>query len=316
MKRLLIYFFYDKDGIVDDYVPYFLEKFQPFCEEICTVVNGTITEKSRNKLEKYSNIVLERENTGFDVEAYRYGLNHYGFEKIRNNFDEVLLTNFTNYGPFFPLEEMFKNIEETDCDWWAPFKWYIKETDFRHMPSFFNVYKKNIIKSEEFEKYWKNLPKIQTYADSVLKHEQKQTKHWQNLGFKEGTWIDDFKYKDFWNEYWPLTKADRLVIEDKYAFIKRRSFYSEMINEEQFILVQNFLRYIEEKNLYDTKLIAKNLCRTLTFVEPKKDFKYWKYKLLYKIHPNKDKRKKYIQRLEKYLFTPKYKKLINNYNRE
>ena len=74
MKRLMIYFFYDKDGIVDDYVPYFLEKFKPYCEEICTVVNGTVTDDSRKKLEKYSNIVLERENTGFDSGAYKHGI--------------------------------------------------------------------------------------------------------------------------------------------------------------------------------------------------------------------------------------------------
>ena len=316
MKRLMIYFFYDKDGIVDDYVPYFLEKFKPFCEEICTVVNGNVTNKSKQKLEKYSNVVLVRENTGLDVEAYKYGLNHYGFEKIKNDFDEVILTNFTIYGPFYPLDEMFENIEKSESDWWAPFKWYIKETDFRHMPSFFNVYKKNLITSPEFEKYWNNIPKIQSYADSVFLHEQKQTKHWQNLGFKESIWIDDYKYKEFWNEYWPLTKADRLVIEDGYPFIKRRSFYPEMLTEEQFILIQNVLKYLNEKNLYDTNLITKNLYRTLNFVKPKKDFKYWKYKLLYKIHPNKDKRKKYIQRLKIYLIISEYKEFIKNYNRK
>ena len=83
MKRLMIYSFYDKDGIVDDYVPYFLEKFKPYCEEICTVVNGTVTEESRKKLEKYSNVVFERENIGFDSGAYKYGIKHYGYEKLK-----------------------------------------------------------------------------------------------------------------------------------------------------------------------------------------------------------------------------------------
>ena len=314
MKRLMIYFFYDKDGIVDDYVPYFLEKFKPYCEEICTVVNGTVTEESRKKLEKYSNIVLERENTGLDVEAYKHGLNYYGFEKIRNEFDEVWLTNFTIYGPFYSLDEMFKNIEETDCDWWAPFKWYIKEHDFRHMPSFFNVYKKNLIQSTEFEKYWTEMPKIKSYYNSCAIHEQKQTKHWQSLGFKEGTWIDDSKYKEFWDNHWPLTKADRAVIEDKYPFIKRRCFYPDyLFTKSQFELIKNILNYLKKNNLYDTNLIVSNLKRTLDFSLPKKDLKYWKYRLLYKIHPNKEKREKYTKRLQSYFEIPKYEKFLANF---
>ena len=139
MKRLMIYFIYDKDGIVDNYIPYFLSSFKPYCEEICIVVNGFLTEESKQKLEKVSSQILIRENKGLDVGAYKYGLNHYGFKNIKENFDEVILTNFTLFGPCFPLDDMFKNIEEQDCDWWAPFKWYIKLHNFRHMPSFFNV---------------------------------------------------------------------------------------------------------------------------------------------------------------------------------
>ena len=30
MKRLGIYFFYDKDGVVDDYIPFFLRQLKPF----------------------------------------------------------------------------------------------------------------------------------------------------------------------------------------------------------------------------------------------------------------------------------------------
>ena len=89
---------------------------------------------------------------------------HYGFDKIKEIYDEVIVTNFTLFGPFFPLDDMFKNIEEQDCDWWAPFKWYIETDDFRHMPSFFNVYKKNLISSPLFEEYWVNMPEITLFS--------------------------------------------------------------------------------------------------------------------------------------------------------
>ena len=34
MKRLAIYLFYDHDGIVDDYIPYKLEKLKEFVQDI------------------------------------------------------------------------------------------------------------------------------------------------------------------------------------------------------------------------------------------------------------------------------------------
>lgn len=55
MKRLMIYFFYDKDGIVDDYIPYFLKSFKPFCEKICVVVNGLLTNDSKKVLKEIAN---------------------------------------------------------------------------------------------------------------------------------------------------------------------------------------------------------------------------------------------------------------------
>ena len=37
IKRLVIYFFYDKDGIVDRYVPYMLEDMKKNCSELFVV---------------------------------------------------------------------------------------------------------------------------------------------------------------------------------------------------------------------------------------------------------------------------------------
>ena len=38
MKRLAIYLFYDHDGIVDDYIPYKLEKLKEFVQDIWFLV--------------------------------------------------------------------------------------------------------------------------------------------------------------------------------------------------------------------------------------------------------------------------------------
>ena len=47
VKRLIIYFIYDKDGIVDDYIIYMLNALRQNASEIVAVVNGTLENKSK-----------------------------------------------------------------------------------------------------------------------------------------------------------------------------------------------------------------------------------------------------------------------------
>ena len=42
-KRLLIFFFYDKKGIVDDYIPSMLEDLRKTVDDIFIVCNGLLT---------------------------------------------------------------------------------------------------------------------------------------------------------------------------------------------------------------------------------------------------------------------------------
>ena len=47
MKRLGIYFFFDKDGIVDKYVDYVLEDLTKHVDKLIVVCNGQLNERGR-----------------------------------------------------------------------------------------------------------------------------------------------------------------------------------------------------------------------------------------------------------------------------
>ena len=49
VKRLIAYFIYDKQGIVDDYIIYMLCALKEHSSEIAVVVNGKLTSESREK---------------------------------------------------------------------------------------------------------------------------------------------------------------------------------------------------------------------------------------------------------------------------
>ena len=49
-NRLAVYCFYDRDGVVDDYVVYFLRELRKNVSRICCVVNGKLTDGGRTAL--------------------------------------------------------------------------------------------------------------------------------------------------------------------------------------------------------------------------------------------------------------------------
>ena len=179
IKRLVIYFFYDKDGIVDDYIPYMLEDLNRNVSEILVVCNGKLTPESRITLEKYTSNILVRDNKGFDVWAYKEGLEIYGWDRLAH-FDEVVLMNFTIMGPLYPLKEMFDDMGEKDLDFWgitafhsAPFDPFgtIKYNYLPlHIQSHFIAIRNKMLTSVEFKKYWDKMPMINKYEEAVGFH--------------------------------------------------------------------------------------------------------------------------------------------------
>lgn len=62
MKRLGIFFFYDRDGIVDRYIPVMLDDLCKNLERLVVVVNGKLTDRGRDILNRFSNEIIVREN--------------------------------------------------------------------------------------------------------------------------------------------------------------------------------------------------------------------------------------------------------------
>ena len=299
MKRLLIYFFYDKDGIVDDYVPYFLSSIRPYCSEICVVVNEFLTPDGKKKLEAHSDKLLIRKNKGLDAEAYKQAILDYGYEKLKE-FDDLLLANFTIFGPVYDFNEMFEKMDNADCDWWGVYKSpQPSPIKYDHIPSFFVNYKKNIFHSEDFKNYWETLEDINTYSDSVTFHEQRQTPYYDNLGYKNATFLDYTKYKNDFDKVWEYYCADKMLIEDRYPFIKRRLMFLDFgIKIRNNDAIENIFNYLKTKNLYNINYIKENIERTQNILSTQKPlkFKHILWLINSKFSFNKEKREHYKEK--------------------
>src|SRR5262245_30471406 len=102
MNRCAIVFFYDPEGIVDEYMHYLVASLRPLCSYILFVANGAIRIADEERLRGVTDDILCRPNEGFDAWAYKAGLERIGRQMLAA-FDETLLLNHTCYGPIFPF---------------------------------------------------------------------------------------------------------------------------------------------------------------------------------------------------------------------
>jgi len=224
MKRLGIFFFYEKNGDVDDFITYYLADLNKNLTELVVVCNGKLSEQGRAAFSQFTDNIIVRENKGLDVWAYKTALDSYGWAKL-SEFDEIVMTNSTLMGPVRPLKEMFDAMwENQDLDFWGlsihhgaksnPFKGkHLYNYLPVHIQSHFIVYRQRFVQNPELQAYWDNMPMIESYTDSVQRYEAVFTKQFEDKGFKWDVYVKTDDLKDFTD--YPLLVCPTLLLREK-----------------------------------------------------------------------------------------------------
>ncbi|MEK5240002.1 rhamnan synthesis F family protein [Paenibacillus sp. FSL L8-0470] len=272
INRLGIFFFYDKDGIVDNYITYMLEDMKKNVSDLLVVCNGKVTPEGRQKLQEITEDVFVRDNTGFDVWAYKEGMQYYGWDKLRE-YDEVIFFNFTIFGPLYPFKEMFDSMDEKDVDFWgittyhgAPYDpfgkikyGYLPE----HIQSHFIVVRNDMLVSYEFKKYWDDMGPITSYEEAICYHEAIFTKTFNDKGFKWKAYVDTSDMLK--HSHAPILMAALELVKNRSCpIVKRRSFihhYADFLNYTTGEQSVDIYEYIRDNLDYDVNLIWDNILR-------------------------------------------------------
>lgn len=286
MRRLGIFVFYDTRGVVDDYVNYFLEDLKKNIDELLIVCNGKLTEEGRGKLTKYAKDIIMRPNKGLDTWAYKEGLDHYGWDRL-SQYDEVILLNDTVFGPVFPFSEMFEAMEKKVLDFWGitrHAKLDVQEFNSEygyvpeHIQSYFTVFRKRFIQSPDLQRYWDELPQVDSYKDAVGKHEIVFTKHFSDLGYKWDTYVQDSYLLE--RNYQPLMAYPMELVRDcRCPIFKKRVFFQEYEWYRDNTLGNTALKlyeYLKENTDYPVELLVKHLLRTRNMTDLYRNF-HWNY---------------------------------------
>ena len=281
VNRLLIYFFYDADGIVDRYVPYMLEGLREHCTEIFVICNGKLTPEGRGKLENIADEVYVRENKGFDVWAYKTALEHYGWDKLAE-YDEVIMMNYSLFGPLYPFNEMFKKMNNKNVDFWGITMHHKVDYDCwntckykyipAHIQSSFLVIRQSLIKSIEYKKMWNEMPMINSYAESIGLYEAVFTKEFNEKGFKSDVYIDTSDLKDY-TRYPLMMMSDEMIIHRRCPVMKVKSFsqnYYDILTDTIGNCTIDSFDYIKDNLTYDTDMIWEHVLRVYNMADIKK----------------------------------------------
>ncbi|MDF2506659.1 MAG: lipopolysaccharide biosynthesis protein [Microbacterium sp.] len=263
-RRVIFYFVYDHRGEIDDYIPYKLEALREHSDHIFVVVNGDLTDEGRARLEAVADTVWQRENTGFDVWAYKTAMEQFGEGRLAE-YDELVLMNYTFFGPVRPFGPVFDRMNAEPVHFWGMTDYgeekpnpFTKEGVLhRHNQSHWNVVRRELFLSQQWRDYWRDMPTITTYVDSILNHESRFTHHFEELGFTSGV---AFPEADYPSGHPALINAD-LLLDDGCPVLKRRPFFHYPPYLDQHAVIGRWTIEKAESYGYPVAMIWSNLVR-------------------------------------------------------
>ena len=281
-RRAGIYFIYDSEGIIDRYIPYMLNDLAQNLSFLLIVVNGILSSNGRNILSAITPNIFVRDNLGFDVWAYKEGLEYIGWDHLKE-YDEIVMMNNTIFGPIYPFKETFDAMNSRDVDFWGLAKHHgykskpllYEKCKYNYVPAYiyscFITVRKSLFLNSDFRQYWDNMPMIQSYEESVSYHESIFTKDFEDKGYKSDVYVntDDLElYHPSLLMHYPL----ELIKNRRFPVFRRKlffNFYNEFLDASCGQSAWELYNYLKNETSYDVEMIWENILRTANMYDIK-----------------------------------------------
>ena len=166
-SHICLFAHYDLNGIIDDYVIYYLKELAKVQLDIVFItVCEKINDKELIKIKKYVTHVVVRENIGYDFGSWKIGYDYL----IENDIPVETLTfvNDSVYGPFNNLSHIYNKMNDKNFDVWGLTDNYYSTY---HLQSYFLVFNKKVINSMLFIDFMKSIKSIDDKVELIEKYE-------------------------------------------------------------------------------------------------------------------------------------------------
>ena len=181
MKRVAIFASFNRDGVIAPFVVYFLKELNKEVENIVFIADNEVLPREEEKIKDV--VVYSRcERHGcYDFGSYRRGFEWAEENGLLKDADELIFCNDSCYGPIYPFEGVFTEMEKRDCDFWGMTESYQIS---HHIQSYFMVFRKKVFSSETFKAFVSSFEKKENFWGYVENYETKFTDYLCEAGFK------------------------------------------------------------------------------------------------------------------------------------
>ena len=153
-KRLFLVAGYDKDGIIDDALIYYVSKLSEF-GDVILCMDCDCKKSETDKIKKYTIHTITKHHGEYDFGSYKHAFQYARNKGILKNYDFVYLVNDSVFGPMFNITKTIQDIELTTTD--ACGMVISKHKTHSFMESWFVRLNKKIFLSIWFDKFISNV---------------------------------------------------------------------------------------------------------------------------------------------------------------
>ncbi len=268
-KRMAVFAYYDKNGIVDDYAIFLLKAIGEHCKNITVVVNGFTTPDSERRLKLNCTQIIYRDNIGFDFGAYKQAIAE---TSNIEQYDEILFFNQTILGPVYSLNTIFSSMSaKKKADFWSIIRNIPdnSESDDQSAAEFldnsFFVVRRNMFKSPDFKEYWESLEFTENSDYEPKKQSSNFTKFFTEKGFHFTTYLNVERFEACTTNVIVDNPIELLNL--GFPFFKRNALLTAHNNDNVGASAKKsreLYDFVRTNTDYPVSFINKNLLRTLS----------------------------------------------------
>lgn len=168
MDRVAIFAHYDRDGLIDQHVLYYLRGLNAVADRVLFVSDCELAHSEAAKLAGVAELVAVGRHGEYDFGSWKRGLAYLG-DRLAD-WDELILANDSCYAPIFPFDEAFARMSVRPCDAWSAMA-ATSAGQISFLNSFFLVFRRPILNDPEFLAFWPKIEPQPYVGDVVSKYE-------------------------------------------------------------------------------------------------------------------------------------------------
>lgn len=185
-SRIAIFASFSQDGMIHDYVIYYLKELKKVCDVIIFVADNPIIPSEIEKIKDIVYLAQFERHEEYDFGSYKRGYLYAQRKGLLKDCEELIVCNDSCYGPVYPFKNIFDKMDKKKCDFWG----LISNTDVKfHLQSFFYVFKKAVIQSGKVGSFFERVKHENSFWNIVFKYEFEFTDYLIQNGFKCGVYL-------------------------------------------------------------------------------------------------------------------------------